>query len=58
MRHDRRREQWKFFIPAAPVWMFTKPTVVACVRVAADGAVHSEVRSFDTTTPGLLTLAD
>ena len=35
-----------------------KDTVVACVRVAADGAVHSEVRTFDTTTPGLLTLAD
>ena len=35
-----------------------KDTVVACVRVAADGAVHSAVRTFDTTTPGLLTLAD
>jgi len=35
-----------------------KDTVVACVRIAADGAVHSEVRTFDTMTPGLLALAD
>jgi transposase len=35
-----------------------KDTVVACVRLAAEGAVHSEVRTFDTTTPGLLALAD
>lgn len=35
-----------------------KDTVVACVRVAAEGAVHADVRTFDTTTPGLLTLAD
>jgi transposase len=34
-----------------------KDTVVACVRVAADGGVQSEVRTFDTTTPGLLKLA-
>ena len=32
--------------------------VVACVRVAAGGAVHYEVRSFGTTTRALLTLAD
>ena len=35
-----------------------KDTVVACVRVAAEGTVRSEVHTFDTTTPGLLTLAD
>jgi transposase len=35
-----------------------KDTVVACVRIAAGGAVHSEVRTFDTMTPGLLALAD
>ena len=35
-----------------------KDTVVACVRVAAEGTVRSEVRTFDTTTPGLLALAD
>ena len=35
-----------------------KDTVVACVRLAAEGAVHSEVRTFDTMTPGLLALAD
>jgi transposase len=35
-----------------------KDTVVACVRLASDGPVQSEVRTFDTTTPGLLTLAD
>lgn len=35
-----------------------KDTVVACVRVAANDAVHSEVRTFETTTPGLLALAD
>jgi transposase len=35
-----------------------KKTVVACVRVAAGGAVHYEVRSFGTTTRALLTLAD
>jgi transposase len=35
-----------------------KDTVVACVRLASEGSVRSEVRTFDTTTPGLLTLAD
>jgi transposase len=35
-----------------------KDTVVACVRLASEGAVQSEVRTFDTTTPGLLALAD
>jgi transposase len=34
-----------------------KDTVVACVRVVSDGAVNSEVRTFDTTTPGLLALS-
>ena len=34
-----------------------KDTVVACVRVAGDGAATSEVRTFDTTTPGLLALS-
>ena len=29
-----------------------KDTVVACVRIAADAAVRSEVRTFDTMTPG------
>lgn len=33
-------------------------TVVACVRVASDGKVAQEVRTFDTTTQGLLTLCD
>ena len=35
-----------------------KETVVACVRIAADRAMYSEVRTFDTMTPGLLALAD
>jgi transposase len=35
-----------------------KDTVVACVRLAAEGMVQTEVRTFDTTTPGLLALAD
>ena len=35
-----------------------KDTVVAGVRLAADGSVKTEVRSFDTTTPGLVALAD
>jgi transposase len=34
-----------------------KDSVVAAVRVAAAGAVKTEVRTFDTTTPGLLTLS-
>ena len=34
-----------------------KDTVVACSRVASDGAAKSEVRSFDTTTAGLLALS-
>jgi transposase len=34
-----------------------KDTVVACVRVVANGAAKSEVRTFDTTTPGLLALS-
>jgi transposase len=33
-------------------------TVVACVRIAADGKVGQEVRTFDTTTQGLLALCD
>ncbi len=33
-------------------------TVVACVRVAGDGKVAQEVRTFDTTTQGLLALCD
>jgi transposase len=35
-----------------------KETVVACVRIAAAGGVEREVRSFATTTSGLLALAD
>ena len=31
-----------------------KKTVVACVRIAVDGAVKQEVRTFETTTSGLL----
>ena len=34
-----------------------KDTVVAAVRMAGDGAANSEVRTFDTTTPGLLALS-
>ena len=34
-----------------------KDIVVAVVRLAEAGAVRSEVRHFDTTTPGLLALA-
>jgi transposase len=30
---------------------------VACVRVVGNGAAKSEVRTFDTTTPGLLALS-
>ena len=33
-------------------------TVVACVRIAAGGKVAQEVRTFDTTTQGLLALCD
>jgi transposase len=35
-----------------------KETVVACVRHMVDGTVKREVRTFDTTTTGLLALAD
>src|ERR1700748_2619111 len=35
-----------------------KDTVVACVRHMHDGALEREVRTFDTTTKGLLGLAD
>ena len=34
-----------------------KDTVVAAVRLASSGAAMVEVRSFDTTTPGLLALS-
>ena len=34
-----------------------KETVVACVRLALDGKVITEVRTFATTTAGLLALA-
>jgi transposase len=34
-----------------------KDTVVACVRVVSGGAAKTEVRTFDTTTPGLLALS-
>ena len=35
-----------------------KETVVACVRIAHDGALTQEVRTFATTTAGLLALVD
>ena len=35
-----------------------KQTVVACVRIAGDGSPLQQVRTFDTTTSGLLALAD
>ena len=35
-----------------------KQTVVACVRIAHDGALTQEVRTFATTTTGLLALVD
>jgi transposase len=35
-----------------------KQTVVACVRIAGDGPPLQEVRTFDTTTSGLLALVD
>jgi len=35
-----------------------KQSVVACVRISDDGAPTQEVRSFATTTSGLLALAD
>jgi transposase len=35
-----------------------KQTAVACVRIAGDGAPLQEVRTFETTTSGLLALAD
>jgi len=35
-----------------------KQTVVACVRIAGDGPPLQEVRTFTTTTSGLLALAD
>ncbi len=34
-----------------------KDTVVAAIRLAVDGPARSEVRTFDTTTPGLLALS-
>jgi len=34
-----------------------KDTVVACVRLAANGTTRTDVRTFDTTTPGLLALS-
>ena len=34
-----------------------KDTVVAAVRIAANGPATTEVRTFDTTTPGLLALS-
>src|SRR3954453_17315555 len=34
-----------------------KDTVVAAVRIAASGPANTEVRTFDTTTPGLLALS-
>src|ERR687883_1074385 len=34
-----------------------KDTVVAAVRIAANGPAHTEGRTFDTTTPGLLALS-
>jgi transposase len=34
-----------------------KDSVVGAVRLAVAGAVNTEVRTFDTTTPGLLTLS-
>ena len=35
-----------------------KDSVVAAVRLAEPGGVRSEVRRFDTTTPGLLALSE
>jgi hypothetical protein len=35
-----------------------KQTVVACARVAGDGPASRQVRTFETTTSGLLALAD
>ena len=35
-----------------------KQTVVACVRIAEGGAPRQEVRTFETTTSGLLALCD
>ena len=35
-----------------------KQTVVACARIAGDGAPMQQVRTFETTTSGLLSLAD
>ena len=34
-----------------------KDTVVAAVRIVANGTARTEVRGFDTTTPGLLALS-
>lgn len=35
-----------------------KDTVVACVRIANDGSVERDVKTFDTTTSGLLALSE
>lgn len=35
-----------------------KQTVVACARIAGDGPMQQQVRTFETTTSGLLALAD
>lgn len=35
-----------------------KDSVVACARIASDGAVQQSVETFETTTKGLLTLSD
>ncbi len=46
-----------FFTRVVRGLMCIKDTVVAGLRLAGDGAVRSEVRTFDTTTPGLLAMS-
>ena len=49
---------WKSCTRDVPDWMCTRLSVVACVRIAEGARASHEVRTFETTTKGLLTLAD
>jgi hypothetical protein len=53
-RRNKRREPWTFSTLAVRGLTFIR---IRSSRVASDGAAKSEVRSFDTTTVGLLALS-
>jgi transposase len=52
-----RSLSWTFFTHAAPAWT-CKDTVVAAFPLASGGKPKIEIRTFNTTTPGLLALSD